>query len=173
MRETAIEIETKVDELLSVLDSDIEQTERSLHRLDELRGLVIKRDDAGMGRLLETIRAESQSGNANEAKRGELQRALAVAVGCRPEQLTLSRLQEELDSPLRAQVAARQEKLRASVEQLKRQYMATAMLLSDCARINGVLLRAVFGRGNEHLVCYDSSGSAARQVETAFVNMCF
>ena len=47
----------KVDELLAVLDKDIEHIQRSLSRLNELRRLVIKRDDTALGKLLESIQA--------------------------------------------------------------------------------------------------------------------
>jgi len=51
----------KVDELLVILDKDTQQIQESLSRLNELRSLVIKRDDAALGKLLERIQYESDS----------------------------------------------------------------------------------------------------------------
>jgi len=50
MESTMPGIEAKVDELLAVLDEDIRHVRASLLRLDELRSLVIKRDQAALGR---------------------------------------------------------------------------------------------------------------------------
>jgi hypothetical protein len=55
MKTAMIEIEDKVDQLLAVLDKDIQHIQDTLSTLNELRGLVIKRDDASLHKLLESI----------------------------------------------------------------------------------------------------------------------
>ena len=61
MKATSISIEDKIDELLAVLDTDIQHIQQSLSYLNELRSLVIKRDDTALGTLLGVIRAGSDS----------------------------------------------------------------------------------------------------------------
>ena len=56
----------KVDELLIILDKDAQHIQESLSRLNELRGLVIKRDDAALGKLLGSIQSESNSYRSQE-----------------------------------------------------------------------------------------------------------
>ncbi len=69
MKTAAIEIENKVDELLTVLDRDIRYIRENLSRLNELRSLVVKRDDASLRKLLGSIQSESNSYKDNELKR--------------------------------------------------------------------------------------------------------
>ncbi len=65
MKTTVINIENKVARLLTVLDRDILHIQQSLLRLDELRDLVVKRDDATLRRLLESIQSESKTYKEN------------------------------------------------------------------------------------------------------------
>ena len=173
MKATAVEIEDKVDELLAVLDKDIQHIQDSLSRLNELRSLVIKRDDAALGELLENIQGESNSYTSNELKRQSIRKELANAMGCNLRKMTLSMLEAGLAKAKKAQVAERKEKLRSLTKELKREHLGTAMLLSDCARFNSLLLRSIFDLGKTGMVYYNSNGAAKRQSDTAFVNLEF
>jgi hypothetical protein len=171
MNETAAGIETRVVELLGVLDADIEYMQRGLSWLDEMRGLVVKRDEAGLGRLLETIRLESEGYAANEQRRQSIRKELADILGCGEKQVTLSRLEDAVSGEQKTDIADRKNKLKALAAQLKREYHGTAMLLSDCARINELLLRSVLECGRAGAALYDASGAKARQDDAGFVNM--
>ncbi len=89
MKIAASEIEDKVDELLVVLDRDIRHIQENLLRLNELRGLVIKRDEASLQKLLESIQSETNSYKDNELKRQSLREELETAFSCSIEQATL------------------------------------------------------------------------------------
>ena len=173
MKTALPETEGKIEELLVVLDKDIQRIEQSLLRLDELRTLVVKRDDAALGKLIESIGGESDSYKSNELKRQSIRKELATVLGCGFEQMTLTRLEAELAGEKRAEVAGRKTLLRALVKQLKKEHLSTAMLLSDCARFNSVLLKGIFDIGRPATITYDADGSAKRQAETAFVNLQF
>ncbi len=163
----------KIGELLVVLDKDIEHIQETLSRLNELRSLVIKRDDVSLGKLLESIQAESDSYAANELKRQSIRKELAIAFGCNLEQMTLSRLEDELPEERKAQVTRRKTKLRSLTKELKREHLSVALLLSECARFNNLLLKSVFDLGKTGMVYYNSNGSTKRQTDTAFVNLQF
>ena len=45
-------LEVKVKAFLAILNDDIEHLQSALQRLDRLRGLLIKKDDAGLEKLL-------------------------------------------------------------------------------------------------------------------------
>jgi len=169
MKATAIQ--NKVDELLAVLDKDIQHIQDSFSWLNELRSLVIKRDDIALSRLLQSIRAESDSYVSNEQQRQSLRKDLANALGCRVEQITLSRLVAILPEEKKAQVINIKTKLRVLVEQLKKEHLSTSLLLSDCARFNNLLLRAIFDLGKTGTVYYSPNGVAKRQTDTAFVSL--
>ncbi len=173
MKTTAIEIEDKVDELLDVLDKDIQRLQESLSRLNELRSLVVKRDDTNLGKLLEGIQTGSDSYKCNELKRQSIREELAAVFGCNLEQMTLSVLEDELTGEKKAQVAERKAMLRLLTDRLKKEHISTAMLLSDCARFNNVLLKSIFEIGRSGTITYDSKGFTRSQTDGGFVNLRF
>ena len=173
MKVMAVEIEDKVDELLLVLDTDIRHIKKSLLRLDELRSLVIKRDDTALGRLLEELRTEADSCSANELKRQSIRKDLAVDLDCSHGRMTLSRLEDVLTGEKKTQIGQRKTELRALTRELKKEYLATAMLLVDCARFNSALLNSVFNLGSTAAVYYSSNGSKKRPAGASFVNLQF
>jgi len=173
MKATAVEIEDKVDELLALLDRDIEHMQKSLSWLNELRALVVKRNDSDLGKLLETIHAESDSYENHELRRESIRKDLANALDCGLEQVTLSRLEAILPEERKANVAGKKAELRRLTRELKGEHLSTAMLLSDCARFNRRLLQSVFDLGKMGMVCYDSKGSTQGGTTEAFVNLQF
>jgi hypothetical protein len=173
MRATAIGIDGKVDELLVCLDEDIRHIQESLLHLNELRRLVIKRDDAALGKLLESIQAESDRYRPHESRRQSIRKALANALGCDLERVTLSALEASLPEARKDEVTQMKAKLRSLTEELKKEYLSTALLLSECARFNNLLLKSIFDIGKTGAVHYDSNGATRRQIDTAFVNLQF
>jgi hypothetical protein len=173
MKAATVEIEDKVDELLVLLDKDIQHMQDSLSRFNALRTLVVKRNDTDLAKLLERIQAESDSYRSHELKRESIRKELAVALDCNLEQVTLSRLEAVLPKEKKAQVAAKKAELIALTEELKKEHLSTAMLLSDCARFNRQLLKSVFDLGKMGVVYYNSKGSAKQGTTEAFVNLQF
>ncbi len=173
MKTATIEIESKVDQLFGVLDEDIRYIQGNLSRLNELRSLVVKRDDTSLRKLLESIQSDLNSYKNNELKRRLLRKELAIAFECGFEQMTLSRLEVELSGEQKAEVAKRKSKLQTLAEKLKKEHLSTAMLLSDCGRFNSVLLRSILELGQAGTITYSPKGSAERQTNPAFVNLQF
>jgi len=179
MTAAACGIQDRFDELLGVLDEDARHIEETLLRLDELRGLVVKRDDANLANLLERIEAEAAGRSAHELKRQSVRRKLApIYRGASAEEMTLSRLESEsvLPEGTRVQVAMRREKLRSLVEELRKEYAATVLLLADCARFNRLLLESIFELGKPVPmlgIVYGADGAARRQSGANLVNLRF
>ena len=173
MKATAIEIEDKVDELLAVLDKDSRYIQESLLKLNELRSLVVKRDDAALGKLLESIQTESDSYRSHELKRQSIRKDLANALGCNLKQMTLSTLEASLPKEKKAQVTQRKTELKSLIKELRKEHLSTTLLLSGCARFNNLLLKSIFDLGKTEVVYYDSNGTTRRQTDTAFVNLQF
>ena len=171
MEATIVGTEEKIDELLVVLDENIRNMRESLSRLDELRGLVVKHDEPALAGLLETIRAESDSYRSCELKRQSIRKELAVILGCDVEHVTLSRLEGTLAGEKKAQVAKRKAELRSLAGKLKKEHLKTTMLLSDCARFNGALLRGILELGRTGAITYTSDGSTKAQADSGFVNL--
>jgi len=171
MKSTATEIEDKVDELLACLDKDTQHIQESLSQLNKLRSLVIKRDDASLGTLLKIIQAESDNYRNHESKRQTIRKELANALGCNTEQMTLSALEASLPKGKKAQVTKKKAKLISLIKELKKEYLSTALLLSECARFNNLLLKSIFDLGKTGAVYYNSNGAAKQQTDMAFVNL--
>ncbi len=171
MRTIASEIEEKVDELLVCLETDVRHIRESLSHLNELRSLVIKRDDVALGKLLESIRAKSNLYAGHESKRQSIRSDLANMLGCEFGQMTLTALASHLLEKRKEQVTDIQADLRSLTGELKKEHMSTAMLLSECARFNSLLLRSIFDLGQTGAVYYNSSGAAKRQMDTALMNL--
>ncbi len=171
MKSTATEIEDKVDKLLACLDEDSQHIQESLSQLNKLRSFVIKRDDSGLGKLLKIIQAESDSYRNHESKRQTIRKELANALGYNTEQLTLSVLEANLSKQKKAQVINKKTKLMSLIKELKKEYFSTALLLSECARFNNLLLKSIFDLGKTGAVYYNSNGITKQQTDMAFVNL--
>lgn len=171
MKSTATEIEDKVDELLACLDKDSRHIQESLLQLNKLRSLVIKRDDAGLDTLLKIIQTESDSYRNHESKRQTIRKELANAFGCNIKQMTLSALEASLPKGKKAQVTKKKAKLMSLIEELKKEYLSTTLLLSECTRFNNLLLKSIFDLGKTGTVYYNSNGATKQQTDMTFVNL--
>jgi len=164
-------VETKVEQLLVVLDEDVRHLETTLSQLDTLRGLLVRRDDAALEQLLGDIRGRTEAHAANEHRRQRLRADLALMLECNTGRFTLSKLESMLPEPQRAAVGSRREKLNTLIRDLKREYTLTTLLLSDCARFNRTLMRALFGTGHQAGVIYSPSGEARQQMNTTLMSL--
>jgi len=170
---STFEIEQAIDELLDVLDRDIEQFRQSIERLNDLRALVVKRDDKSLHNLLLAIRTDSQEYRDNESRRQSVRARLAEALGCSLQQMTLSKLQTVAGEHKRSRISETADKLRTLSASLKTQHAATTLLLADCARFNRQLLHCILNRSHGREMTYNASGAAKTQVDTGFMNLRF
>ena len=173
MKIIEMKIEDKLDELMVVLDEDVRYIQQNISYLNELRSLVIKRDDSALSKLLERIQSEADRYRDNEKKRQSIRKEVAIALGCDPGEITLSRLEDELTGEKKARIGDRKIKLRELVVKLKQEHISTALLLSECVRFNNILLKSIFRIGENGTVTYTNNGAAKRQNDTMFVNMRF
>ncbi len=174
-------VEKKVTALLEVLDADGRHLESALSRLDQLRSLLIRRENAALERLLGEIHQQADAYRAMEQKRQQLRRDLALDLGCTEGELTLSRLRQVLTSStcseaqrrLAAAVADRQARLRSLAAQIRREHSLTALLLREAARFNQSLLRVFLGSAGRGCATYSPTGAAHRDAGAALMSMQF
>jgi hypothetical protein len=174
-------VENKVAALLEVLDADARHLESALARLDLLRSLLIRRENAALERLLGEIQQQADAYRAIEQKRQQLRRDLALDLGCAEGELTLSRLRKELTAPtcseaqrrLAGAVADRQARLRSLAAQVRREHSLTALLLREAARFNQSLLRVFLGSAGRGCATYSPTGTAHRDAGAALMSMQF
>jgi hypothetical protein len=164
-------VRERIELLLDVLDKDCRHIERLLARLDGLRAALIRRDDSEMSEVLGAIRREAAGHTATERQRQDLRQQLADDLGWSKSDVTLSGLKAVLSGAQHRALAERQAGLRSLVETLKREYALTAMLVSDCARLNRSLTQALFGGEGGTGVTYNASGSTRHQGERTLVSL--
>ena len=169
-----LEIERKVDKLLECLDKDVQQIRQNISYLNEMRSLIIKRDDAALDKLLQSVQEISEVYKDNETDRQSIRKELADLLSCSIEQITLSKVEENLPETSRKRVIETRENLRSLIEVLRREYSSTVMLVSECARFNKLLLRSIFDLGKTGTFSYDARGTTRRQDgEAALMNVKF
>jgi hypothetical protein len=171
MKAETASIEEKVDRLLVCLDKDVQYMQESLLQLNEMRRLVIKRDEAALGKLLLSIQADAGLYRQHELGRKAIRKELADFLGYGIEQVTLSALRASVPEEKKEQLTQMKEKLRALCVELKKEYLSTALLLAECARFNKLLLNGIFNLGQAESVHYNSNGATKRQIDMAFVNL--
>jgi len=158
-----------VDELLAVLDEDVRLLEKTLIPLDELRGFVIKRDESSLRTLLEKIETERNAYGANEQKRRQIRQELARLLGCPAEAMNLSKLERDAPAEKQTAVSERKTKLKGLTEKLRTEHFSTVMLLSECARLNRLLLRSVFGFSGRGVI-YGADGNTKWNADRSIVS---
>lgn len=166
-------IETRVEQLLAVLDRDIQELEQNIDRLNALRSLLIKQDRKALEQLLQAIRSQTAACRQNETERQALRQQLAGFLGCAPQAVTLSSLQRHLPLDKQMEIEKRKNALQALAGTLKKEYAVTQMLLVDCARFNRLLLNSIFGSSQPGHLTYEPTGTARRQTDTVLMNMQF
>jgi hypothetical protein len=154
-----IEIENKIDEMLECLDVDIEHIQTNLMRLNDLRALVIKRDDTQLTRLLNEIQMESDSYKEHESRRFMIRKQLAKLLTCEIEKITLSTLETMLDEEKRNCLRTKKAQIKALVESFKVEYASTIVLVSECSRFNKMLIKSIFEPAKANPISYSSKGT--------------
>ena len=159
--------------LLEVLDEDLRHLESTMSHLNALRSLLLKREDAALQKLLEEVRGQAEAYRANELKREQLRKDLAVDLGCEENALTLSKLAEEFAGHVMGiALADRQARLRSLTAQLKREHTLTVLLVRDCIRFNRSLLHVFLGSGGGGAT-YGATGAAKHESNGTLMSLTF
>jgi hypothetical protein len=170
MKTLSLEFDNYIDPLIAVLEKDIEHIDSTVEMLDQLRGMVIKRDDKSMNLLLEKARIKAQKYDTVENRRETIRKELARIWGCETKEMTLTKMIQILPPERSEQVRQTRDKLESLLARFKTEHLSTYMLLSECSRFNGEMLSALLsGRRDEST--YNRQGSMNRQSEQSFVNM--
>lgn len=145
-------------ELLAVLDEEIALLNTQRSELEALASAIVQRDDERLGKLLVKMEQTQQDQQAVDVKLDALRSTLAAKLGCRPEEMKLSRLIEQLSEADRLGVDYRRQQVVLLVKQLRSKHMETALLLMESARINHLLLKSLFPH-SEPVTTYSTDGA--------------
>lgn len=169
MKKNTEQIEAFAYKLFETLEKDVQVMDMSLDKLRELRRLTVKRDEKALSELLEEIRLDSQVYLAQQYDRKKTREKLGILLGCKPEEVTLSKIKECLPEDKIEQLNGLRTTLRDSAQRLKVEYSVTSRLLSQCRRMNLNVLNSIF-RNNSDTTTYDARGNRKTQGSAAFVN---
>ncbi len=147
----------QADNLLVYLDCEAMHLERVLAFLNEFRGALIRRDCIALEQMREEMEQEGQTCSVMDARRRRLVEEIAGVLGCRAEEVCLSRIVPRTDPLHRAALRQRQEHLKELTERLRQQHLSTELLVREYARMNRRLLETVTGQGEQGRV-YDAHG---------------
>lgn len=147
------------DELLAVLDAEVALLGKRCEQLDLLAEAVAQRDDATLETLLDEIEIAQKLQEQLDRKVHAVRAALANHYGVPVEQMRLSRLVRWLSGHRKGAVDYRRQQVLLLAEDLKQKNFEAAVVLSECARLNRMLLQCLFPK-DQGVTTYGSDGSA-------------
>ncbi|HUT02244.1 MAG TPA: flagellar export chaperone FlgN [Phycisphaerae bacterium] len=157
------------DELARLLEAESALLDLRRSQLASLCGAIIDRDDEAVERLLDQVERAQELQSATDRELDVLRRQWAERLGCPPEEVKLSRLIAALPEPLRGALAEQRQQIIERAEGLQREHMRTVMVLTECARINRLLLESLFPE-SQGVTTYSAAGSDPWRPEAGLVD---
>lgn len=165
----------QLDELIKMrfcgfLDRQMDHLRRMREYLDVFRAALIRRDEDELYAIRASLSQEARRREELDREQDTLRRLLAGPLGCRPDEVCVSRLLAAADPSTRRLLQDKQQQARDLVEEIKTVHLATELLLRECARINRRMLETVTGR-NRPAPTYDSRGRTHAASVRGLMNM--
>jgi len=138
-----------IGELESVLDEEILLLEQKARQLADRGAAILDRDDDSLGRLLEEVEQTTQRQQAADLRLQALRNTLAEVLELPAKQVRLATIAETVDPAQRQRIEYRRQQIILLAEQVQKKHLETALLLSECARINQLMLESLFPQRQE------------------------
>ncbi|MCD4823810.1 MAG: flagellar protein FlgN [Phycisphaerae bacterium] len=169
MKENNSQLHEMAGELLSLLDEEIGLLHIRCRQFDSLYDAILHRDNPALETLLEEMANSQQDQAELDTQLEALRIILAKSLECDPKELKLSMLSDNLDQPLATEVEYKRQQIILLAEKLKRKHLDTALLLSESARINRMLLEGLLPN-NETVTTYGVGGASPWRDSTGLVD---
>jgi hypothetical protein len=150
-------LEQRVDELRAVLQEQSDALGRRSQQLAELSECVRSSDNDRMESLLVRMDEAQALQAAADDRLEAARRRLAEALGRPPGQVRVADLLVGLPAASAAGLAGLRSRIVDQVQRLRRQHLQAAVLLSESARINRLLLRCLLPH-RPAVTLYDRGG---------------
>lgn len=132
-----------VEDLLALLGQEIRLLQKRHEQFCELYEVILKRNNERMETLLEEMTRLQQDQADLDGRLQAVRGVLARAIGAPEDAMRLGDLAHHLD-PSRAQtLQSLRNQIIQLAEKLERKHLDTAVLLSECARVNRMLLEGL------------------------------
>lgn len=161
--------EDLLQELLAALEQEIGLLVLRKEQMSALWQSLAAHDNVAMERSLGELERTGAAQAANDRRLALALSRQAQAVGCPPDQARLGRLIAYLDPQDRLAVDRKRKQIVALVRQLRGRHMETALLLSECSRINRLLLDCL-GPARQSVTLYDTQGASQWRPATGLVD---
>ncbi len=162
-------MESLIDELRSVLDGEIELLVAKRSQLVKLSKAMVDRDDDTTESLLAEIEQTEVVQASVDKRLRAIRKSLAGVFSCEVRELKLSSLIARLPDKQAAAVEHRRQLIVDLAEKLRTQHLQTALLVTECAKINRMLLESMLP-ACETVVTYGAEGTSRWQSETGLVD---
>ena len=133
----------RVEELRAVLEEQSAALDRRDWQLAELSQCILACDNGRMEGLLARMEEAQALQSAADARLDAARRRLAESLGRPPGQVRLAELIGLLPAADGAELARLRARILQQVQRLRRQHLQTAVLLSESARINRLLIQCL------------------------------
>jgi len=151
-------MEPLVEELVAALDEQIELLKLRRALLEGLCQAMLHRDEETVEKLLDRIEQAQPLQAAADGGLMALREELAKALRCDARQLKLSMLWQRLGAAQRQRLESRRGEVLAQAEAFRRQHLTATVVLTECARVNRLLLESLFPP-SQAVVTYGTRGT--------------
>ena len=162
-------MECLFEELLGALDEEIRVLELKCSHLTGLFQALVDRDQEATEAILEQMEQSQEVQISVDLRLGAIRRTLADALGCKVQELKLSKLVAVLPSEWARETDDRRRRIIDLTAKLRREHLQTAMLLNECIRINRTLLASLLPSGDP-VVTYNTEGTDIWRPETGLMD---
>ena len=159
-----------VDELTALLDEEIELLELRCSQLGTLTSATLERNDDVLETVLREIEKTQQRQVATDLKLQALRDAFAEALGWSVEEMRLSQLADSLPPAQGSAVRYRRRQIVLLSDKLKRQHIETVVVVTECARVNRMLLESLFPKAGA-VTTYGARGQRSARLDTGLVDV--
>ena len=164
-----------IAELLDLLDEEIVLLDLRRRQFEALSEAIAMRDNDRLEVLLEEIERTLEMQTGVDAKLKILRASLAEEMAgpgrapLRDEEVRLSDVARRLGGKRRRAIEDRRAEIVRLAGELRTQHLRTAVLLTECGRINRLLLEAVFPHSRS-VTTYSEGGSSSWRPDTGLVD---
>jgi hypothetical protein len=161
--------ETMVDDLLALLQKEADMLSFRHEQMCELYDVILNNDDARMESLLAEMASAQQDQTVLDEQLATIRGVLARLLELPTAELKLALLAERIDGDRRQRLREMHGVIVDRAEQLKIQHLNTALVLSEAARLNRMLLEGLFPKAGE-VRTYGTDGKEGWRSATGLVD---
>ena len=158
-----------VEELVERLDEVIDLLISRIDQLKRLGPSMARRDQQSTEAILDEIEITQGRQQQSDLALGFVRKRLGDNLGIEKDQLKLSKLIEILSPPMAETIRTCRGEIIELAESLRLENLKAAVVLSECAHLNHLLMQSLMPRNSE-VTTYGSSGTQSWQSGPSLVD---